>query len=89
MHRGITHPFAAVRLLVLEPSRRHRTTKEHTPRSWLHPPVQFSGLSPQFVGVYQVNAAVPQGAPTGNAVPLQFQIGGLASTSQATIAVSN
>jgi uncharacterized protein (TIGR03437 family) len=53
------------------------------------PPVQFSGLSPQFVGVYQVNAAVPQGAPTGNAVPLQIQIGGLTSTNQATIAVSN
>jgi uncharacterized protein (TIGR03437 family) len=53
------------------------------------PPVQFSGLSPQFVGVYQVNAAVPQGVPTGNSVPLQIQIGGLTSTNQATIAVSD
>ncbi len=53
------------------------------------PPVLFSGLSPQFVGVYQVNAAVPQGVTNGNAVPLQIQIGGLTSTNQATIAVSN
>ncbi len=53
------------------------------------PPVLFSGLSPQFVGVYQVNAAVPQGVTSGNAVPLQIQIGGLTSTNQATIAISN
>jgi uncharacterized protein (TIGR03437 family) len=53
------------------------------------PPVQFSGLSPQFVGVYQVNVAVPQGVMTANAVALQIQIGGLTSTNQATIAVSD
>ena len=50
--------------------------------------VAFSGLSPQFVGVDQVNAVVPSGAPTGNTVPLQFAIGGLTTTNQVTIAVS-
>jgi uncharacterized protein (TIGR03437 family) len=49
--------------------------------------VTFSGLSPQFVGVNQVNAMVASGTPTGNAVPLQLQIGGLTSTNQVTIAV--
>jgi uncharacterized protein (TIGR03437 family) len=50
--------------------------------------VSFSGLSPQFVGVNQVNAQVPAGAPTGDTVPLQFQVGGLTTTDRATIAVS-
>lgn len=47
----------------------------------------FSGLAPGFVGINQVNAQVPTGAPTGNTVPLQLQIGGLTSTNQVTIAV--
>jgi uncharacterized protein (TIGR03437 family) len=51
--------------------------------------LQFSGLSPQFVGVNQVNATVPSGVPVGNAVPLQIQIGGLTSTNQVVIAVSD
>ena len=50
--------------------------------------VLFSGLSPQFVGVNQINILLPQGAPTGDQVPLQIQIGGLTSTNQVTIAVS-
>lgn len=49
--------------------------------------VAFSGLSPQFVGVNQVNAVVASGTPTGDAVPLQFQIGGLTTTDKVTIAV--
>jgi len=50
-----------------------------------NPPTQvpaillFSGLSPQFPGVDQVNIQIPQGAPTGNAVPLYIQIGGVTS----------
>ncbi len=51
-------------------------------------PVQFSGLAPGFVGLYQVNLQVTASAPTGNAVPLQIQMGGLTSTKQATIAVT-
>ena len=32
--------------------------------------VQFSGLAPGLAGVYQVNAVVPDEAPSGDAVPL-------------------
>ena len=41
--------------------------------------VEFSGLAPQFVGVYQVNFQVPAGVPTGNQVSLQVKIGGVNS----------
>ena len=53
-------------------------------------PVQvlFSGLSPNFVGVNQINVFLPPGTPTGAQVPLQIQVGGLTSTNQVTIAVS-
>jgi uncharacterized protein (TIGR03437 family) len=50
--------------------------------------VTFSGLAPQFTGVNQVNAMVPNNAPTGDTVPLQFQMGGLTTTDKVTIAVS-
>ena len=30
----------------------------------------FSGLSPQFVGVYQLTVVVPSGVTTGKAVPV-------------------
>jgi uncharacterized protein (TIGR03437 family) len=50
--------------------------------------VLFSGLQPQFVGVNQVNIIIPPTAPTGNAVPLQIQMGGITSPSNVTIAVS-
>ena len=51
-------------------------------------PVQvlFSGLS-TFVGVNQINIMLPPGTPTGSAVPIQIQVGGLLSSSSATIAV--
>ena len=35
----------------------------------------FSGLTPGFVGLYQVNVAVPSDAPTGTQ-PLKLSIGG-------------
>ena len=49
-------------------------------------PLYFSGLTPQFPGVYQVNVGVPQVTP-GNAVPLQVQINGITSPATANIAV--
>jgi uncharacterized protein (TIGR03437 family) len=49
--------------------------------------VAFSGLSPQFVGVNQVNVVVPAGVTPGNAVPLQISVGGLTSTNQVTMAI--
>jgi uncharacterized protein (TIGR03437 family) len=48
--------------------------------------VQFSGLTPGDVGLYQVNAQVPAGSPKGNAVPLAISIGG-ATSNTVTIAV--
>jgi uncharacterized protein (TIGR03437 family) len=49
--------------------------------------VTFSGLSPQFIGVNQINVVVPAGTPTGSAVPVQIQIGGVKSNI-ASVAVS-
>ena len=41
--------------------------------------VAFAGLAPNYVGLYQVNAQVPQGAPSGSAVPVSFVISGVAT----------
>jgi uncharacterized protein (TIGR03437 family) len=49
--------------------------------------VVFAGLSPQFVGVNQINIAVPAGTPPGDAVPLQIVVGGVKTSSAGTIAV--
>jgi uncharacterized protein (TIGR03437 family) len=35
-------------------------------------PVQFSGLAPGFVGLYQVNVQIPSSALSGNQVPLEL-----------------
>ena len=51
--------------------------------------VVFAGLSPQFVGVNQINVAVPAGTPTGDAVSLQISLGGVTTSASITIAVSN
>jgi uncharacterized protein (TIGR03437 family) len=51
--------------------------------------VVFSGIAPGFPGVYQVNIIVPAGSPTGNAIPLQIQMGGITTSNTITIAVSN
>ena len=49
-------------------------------------PVTFSGLAPGFLGLYQVNAQVPEGSPSGNAVPIEVSVGNVASKTT-TIAV--
>lgn len=41
--------------------------------------VSFSGLAPGFVGLYQVNAQVPDAAPAGDSVPVVLSIGGIDS----------
>ncbi len=51
--------------------------------------VVFAGMTPQFVGVYQVNIIIQPGTPTGDAVPIQMQLNGITTTNQITIAVSN
>ena len=32
--------------------------------------IQFAGLAPGFVGLYQVNVEIPQGVAPGSSVPL-------------------
>jgi uncharacterized protein (TIGR03437 family) len=49
--------------------------------------VPFSGLSPQFPGVYQLNVVVPTGVAAGNSVPIQLQMGGITTSNQVTIAI--
>lgn len=49
-------------------------------------PVLFSGLAPEFAGLYQVNVEVPEAAPTGDAVDVVLLIGGVNSNT-VTIAV--
>jgi uncharacterized protein (TIGR03437 family) len=42
-------------------------------------PVQFAGLVPGFVGLYQVNLVVPSGSVTGDSVPLVVIVSGQSS----------
>ena len=47
-----------------------------------------SALSPQFVGVYQINAKIPTGVPTGNDVSIQLVSGNVTSPAgNASIAI--
>jgi uncharacterized protein (TIGR03437 family) len=47
--------------------------------------VAFAGLSPQFVGVNQINVTVPSGV--SGVVPLQINSGGIETSSQVTVAI--
>ncbi|MBV8817104.1 MAG: hypothetical protein JO022_02035 [Acidobacteriaceae bacterium] len=49
--------------------------------------VLFSGLSPQFVGVNQLNVTIPS-VTAGDAVQIQIQTGGVTTPAGVTIAVS-
>jgi uncharacterized protein (TIGR03437 family) len=49
-------------------------------------PVEFQGLAPGFVGLYQVNVRVPQGVAPGSAVPVALAQNGISSNT-VTIAV--
>ena len=48
--------------------------------------VQFSGLAPNGVGLYQVNVQVPNNAPVGSAISLSMSLG-TAFSNTVTIAV--
>jgi uncharacterized protein (TIGR03437 family) len=50
--------------------------------------VVFAGMTPQFVGVYQINIIIQPGTPTGNAIPLQIVSNGVTSRADVTIAVT-
>jgi uncharacterized protein (TIGR03437 family) len=51
--------------------------------------VQFSGLSPQFVGLNQINVQVPTGVSPSDTVPIQLKIGSTTTSSKVTIAISH
>lgn len=50
--------------------------------------VAFSGLSPQFPAVNQINVVLPVGIPSGSSVPIQVSSGGITTTAQLTVAVT-
>lgn len=43
-------------------------------------PVEFAGLTPGEVGVYQINAQIPHDVPTGFSIPLVIEQGGRSTT---------
>ena len=50
-------------------------------------PVTFAGLSPQFVGVYQINVTMPSTQPAAGAAPIEIQTGGATSAIQTILSV--
>lgn len=50
--------------------------------------VLFGGMSPRYVGLFQVNAIVPDGVTPGPAVPVQIKVGDQASQPGVTIVVN-
>jgi uncharacterized protein (TIGR03437 family) len=48
--------------------------------------VQYAGLAPNYVGLYQFNVVVPEIA-ANNAAPVTFQVGGTAGTQTLYLAV--
>ena len=43
-------------------------------------PIEFAGLTPGQVGVYQINARVPASVPTGLEIPLSIQQGSVTTS---------
>ena len=50
--------------------------------------VLFSGLTPSLAGVYQVNAVVPSGIATGDAVPVVISVAGQTSPSNPPVTIA-
>jgi uncharacterized protein (TIGR03437 family) len=44
-------------------------------------------MSPEFVGIHQVNVPIPADAPTGDGIPLQLRMGDITSTDKVTISI--
>jgi uncharacterized protein (TIGR03437 family) len=49
--------------------------------------VEFAGLTPNFAGLYQINAVVPSGVAPGNAVEVLIKVAGQTSPGGVTMAV--
>jgi len=49
--------------------------------------ILFSGLTPQFTGVNQVNIVVPSGVTPGNTVPIQILANSVLTSGQVTVAI--
>ncbi len=50
-------------------------------------PAAFAGLTPGEVGLYQINATIPAGVPTGNQVPVVISAGGASSSGATFMAI--
>src|SRR5207253_3235433 len=77
---GLTNPPVASGILppAAEPLARSITTVTATVGG-LSAPVQFAGLAPGFVGLYQVNLQIPANVAVGNSVPVILTQAGVAS----------
>jgi uncharacterized protein (TIGR03437 family) len=49
--------------------------------------VSFHGLTPQTVGLYQLNVTVPAGVPSGDAIPVIITVNGKSSPPSVTMAI--
>ena len=49
--------------------------------------ILFSGLAPQFAGLYQINLTIPDGITLSNQVPVVVQIGSTSSPANVSIAM--
>jgi uncharacterized protein (TIGR03437 family) len=66
---------------------RHATTTPTVTVGGAAAPVTFAGLSPQFVGVYQINVTMPSTAMPASAAAVQIETGGVTAAVQTTIAI--
>ena len=48
--------------------------------------IQYSGLAPGFIGLWQINVRIPQAVTPGNAVPVRVVING-APSNTVTVAI--
>ena len=51
--------------------------------------VTFAGLSPQFVGVYQINVTMPSTASPANNAPIVIQTGGVTAPVETSLAIGS
>jgi uncharacterized protein (TIGR03437 family) len=49
--------------------------------------IQYSGLTPQFAGLYQINLTIPDGITPSGAVPVVVQLGSTSSPANVSIAM--